>query len=314
MTPTIGGVRAVVLAAGRGVRLHPLTERLPKPLLPIGNSVLVERTLEALAKAGVESAALNLHHEGEQIRDRLGDRFGTMPLVYSEERELLGTLGALTNLRRFLEPAELVVVVNGDSLCDWPVAQVLDAHRSGDALATLLVSGRADPADFAGGIGVEAGRVTGFRQPTSGEPRVFAGLQVFAPGLLSGIPVEPLDTVRDLYEPALAQGRRIDAVETAAPWFDLGTPRRYLEAVLATCAPGGGNVVSSTARVAADAHLTSCVVLPGARVGARGQLTRVIVGPEVEVVRDSVHESALLTRGWRQDEAVVTPLEPSTEA
>lgn len=310
----------MVLAAGRGVRLRPLTERLPKPLLPVGDSVLVECSLDALAKAGVEAVALNLHHRGGQIRERLGERFKNVPLTYSEEPELLGTLGALTNLRRFLEPADLVVVVNGDSLCEWPVAQVLDAHRSGDAAATLLVSATADPADFAGGIGVrkggvEAGRVTGFRQPTPGEPRVFAGLQVFAPELLSGLPVEPLDTVRDLYEPALAQGRRIDAVETTAPWFDLGTPRRYLEALLATCAPSGGNVISARSDVADGARLVACAVLPAARVDEGTRLTRVIVGPGVEVGGGSVYDSVLLTRQapgpgpcGREGNLVVTPL------
>lgn len=315
-------MRAAVLAAGRGRRLRPLTDRVPKPLLPIGDSVLVERTLASLAEAGVETAALNLHHQGEQIRARLGGSFEGMPLVYSEERELLGTLGALTNLREFLAPADLVVVVNGDSLCSWPVAAVVDAHRTGDSLATLLVSASADPGDFAGGIGVEAGRVTGFRQPTPGEARVFAGLHVFAPELLADLPVEPLDTVVDLYEPALASGARIDAVVSREPWFDLGTPRRYLDAVLATCTPSGGSVVSERAAVAADARLASSAVLPGARVNERAKLTRVIVGPEVVVPCDSVYESALLTRrcpdavppaGSRRDgDLVVTPLAPRT--
>lgn len=303
-------MRAVVLAAGRGVRLRPLTDKLPKPLLPVGETVLVEGTLAALAAAGVEAAALNLHHEGERIRRHLGDRFGDLPLVYSEEPVLLGTLGALTNLREFLQPADFAVVVNGDSLCSWPVSEVLDAYRSGDAWATLLVSASADPAEFGGGIGVEGGRVTGFRQPAAGAARVFAGLHVFAPEVLEGLPVKPLDTVVDLYKPALAAGRRIDAVETREPWFDLGTPQRYLEAVLATHAPSGGNVVSAAALVSSSAGLRSCVVLPGARVGDRAQLTRVIVGPGAEVVCDSVHESVLLTRRQPQGDPVVTPLSP----
>ena len=105
-------LRALVLAAGRGERLRPLSATIPKPLLPVAGRPLVAWTLERLREAGVEAAALNLHWLGGAIRERFGDSFRGMPLVYSEERELLGTGGALPPLRDFLSDCDVALIVN----------------------------------------------------------------------------------------------------------------------------------------------------------------------------------------------------------
>src|SRR5262245_15471539 len=143
-------VRAVVLAAGLGTRLRPLTATLPKPLLPVLGRPLIAWTLDRLAAAGIEATAINLHHCAGAIPDALGDRFAGMPLVYSHEPEILGTLGALHPLRDFVAPADLVVLVNGDSLCRWPFEELITRQGSPRCaqppIATLLVSASADPA------------------------------------------------------------------------------------------------------------------------------------------------------------------------
>ena len=123
-------LRAVVLAAGLGTRLRPLTGTQPKPALPVAGVPVAGRTLALLAQAGCESAAVNLHHLGDRMRAALGDSVAGMPLVYSEEEEVQGTLGALWPLRDFCATADTLVVVNGDSLCRWPLARLLRAHRS----------------------------------------------------------------------------------------------------------------------------------------------------------------------------------------
>jgi len=123
-------VRALVLAAGRGERLRPLTEELAKPLLPVAGRPLAAWTLERLRRAGVDAAALNLHHRGERIRAAFGESFRGLPLVYSEEPELLGTGGALPPLRDFFAAADVALLVNGDSLCRWPLERLrLSARR-----------------------------------------------------------------------------------------------------------------------------------------------------------------------------------------
>ncbi|MDP9119810.1 MAG: nucleotidyltransferase family protein, partial [Acidobacteriota bacterium] len=149
-------LRALVLSAGLGIRLRPLTELVPKPLLPVAGAPILAHTLERLAAVGCEAVAINLHHLGEQIRGHFGTAFAGMPLTFSEEPELLGTLGALFPLREFLAAADLVLLVNGDSLCRWPLARLVRQHlKTGDA-ATLLLASRPDPRLFGGGVGIDS--------------------------------------------------------------------------------------------------------------------------------------------------------------
>ncbi len=181
--------------------------------------------------------AINLHHLGSRIRDTFGDRFRGMPLVYSEEPELLGTAGALPPLRAFLEQADRVLVVNGDSLCRWPLETLLAAHARRQPAATLLLHRKADPRAFGGGVALEEDTITAFRpgslaHASARRHLVFAGAQVLGPELLARIPEGPGDLVTALYEPLLAEGAPLAAVVTERLWYDLGTPLRYLDGVL----------------------------------------------------------------------------------
>src|SRR6476659_7929241 len=156
MPPT--RLRALVLAAGLGTRLRPLTDALPKPLLPVAGLPILGHTLAQLAAAGCEAAAINLHHQGEEIRRRFGEAFAGMSLTYSAEPVLLGTLGALHPLRSFFAGCGAILLVNGDSLCRWPFRRLLRQHFRGRAegtAATLLLASRPDPAEFGGGVGVD---------------------------------------------------------------------------------------------------------------------------------------------------------------
>lgn len=296
--------RALVLAAGRGERLRPLTLACPKPLLPVAGRPLAGWTLERLRAAGVEAAALNLHHLGAAIRAQFGAAWRGLPLTYSEETELLGTGGALPPLAGFFAGATAALVVNGDSLCRWPLDRLLEVHRRRGAAATLLVHRTAAPRRFGGGVAVEGGRVVALRRgalawATARTRRVFAGAAVIEPSLLARLPGGPSDIVSSLYEPLLEEGYEIAAVETTRPWFDLGTPARYHEAALAwalerlpargarilpgaTVAAGAKlarAVVESGATVAAGARVTDSLVLPGAAVGAGARLHGSILGP-----------------------------------
>jgi NDP-sugar pyrophosphorylase family protein len=236
-------VRALLYAAGRGERLRPLTLHTPKPLLPIAGEPVAARTLRALRQAGVEAAALNLHHLGEKIRQRFGASFEGLPLVYSEERELLGTAGALPPLFEFLSGADRVLLVNGDTVCDWPFEELLARHRvacaAHDAALTVLLTSHAVVDGFGSGVGVDGDdRVLVFRGQASLVPNarpivrraVFAGAQVLEPRLLRRVSTGPGDLITELHEPLLREGAWIDSWTTARPWFDLGTPERYREA------------------------------------------------------------------------------------
>jgi len=317
------GVRALVLAAGRGERLRPLSAELPKPLLPVAGRPLVEHTLERLWRAGVEAAAINLHHLGERIRGALGASFRGLPLTYSEEPVLLGTGGALVPLGGFFAGADLVLVVNGDSLCRWPLRALVERHRRErrrGARATLLLHRTVPPAGYGGGVAFEAGRVLAFRPGghlwrTARTRRVFAGATALEPELVGRLPEGPSDVVAALYEPLLAAGEELAALETARAWHDLGTPRRYLEGALERALErlpergawvAEGAAVDATARlrrvaveagaeIAAGALVRDTLVLGGARIGAGARVEDAIVAGGVTVAASEEVRGVLLT-------------------
>jgi mannose-1-phosphate guanylyltransferase len=340
-----------VLAAGLGTRLRPLTESSPKPLLPVLGVPILGHTLAQLAAVGCEAVAINLHYQGDQIRSRFGDSFGGIPLTYSEEPELLGTGGALFPLRDFLSPADLVLLVNGDSLCPWPLKKLVRAHQAGSAAATLLFTRRADPQDFGGGVGIgREGEVLSFRREAPAEGSqvvrrlVFAGAHVFSPALLDRVKPGPSDIVRDLYTPLLAEGGRLGSLVTSRPWHDLGTPRRFLDATLEWARAGwperlwrrswvsqeaglatGAKLkeasVEAGARVGEGSRVERSVLLSGSRVGEGSTLREVILGPGASVPPGSWIERRIVTRRREGaapslDDSVVggvvyTPLDPA---
>ncbi len=337
-----------MLAAGEGLRLRPLTQITPKPLLPVAGDPILAHTLKYLAFAGVEAAAINLHHLGSKIRDRLGPQHGKLPLIYSNEEKLLGTLGAVVPLKYVFEPADLVVVVNGDSLCRWPVARVIKTHLKTGAAATLLTTDKPALDDFGGGVGIDAkGHVVSF-QPRRGfgqvaRRAVFAGLHVFSPRLLDRVEGGPADFVRDLYEPLLTEGEILKAVTTNRDWHDLGTPLRYLEGVLdwargwpvsrpprarSLVAPGVRvhqaatlltSVVEQDVEIGFGARVDKSLILPGAKIGRECDIADAIIGFGVELPPGTRVERCMVNtrvagcsagpRDFMVGELVYTPLE-----
>ena len=317
-------LRAVVLAAGYGIRLRPLTEFAPKPLLPVQGETIIRRTLRQLARLGCEATAVNLCHMGEAIEEHLGDSVDGMPLTYSPEEEPLGTLGALGSLKEFLRPAELVLVINGDSLCRWPLKRLLKKHRKSGALATMLVSRRVDPGPFGGGVRLnKENHVVAFRGPEGADEkdrhRVFMGAHVLSPELLREVEEgRPSNFISDLYEPLVARGGMVGAVETNRPWHDLGTPQRYLDGVRdwigRRLLPGAGSrnwvseeamvdsdvkmrrtAVEKNCRVNAECYLADSLLLPGARVSERCHVTGSILGFGVVLPPGTSVEARLVT-------------------
>lgn len=302
-----------MLAAGLGTRLRPLTDATPKPLLPVAGVPILGHTLAQLAAAGCEAVAMNLHYHGDQIRQRFGDDFAGMPITYSEEPVLLGTLGAFDPLRELFAPADLIILINGDSLCRWPLRRMIRRHLAASehgTQATLLLTSRPDPAAFGGGVGIDKeGRVLSFRKDdpaAAGDAAVarryvFAGAHVISPKLLERVASGPSDIVRDLYIPLLSEpGARIESVVTAGHWHDMGTPERYLEGVLDWARAGWPerlwrrSWISPEAGIGAGAQVRHSAVEAGARVGARARIERSILLPGARIGEGSrVRESIL---------------------
>ncbi|HEY0513172.1 MAG TPA: NDP-sugar synthase [Thermoanaerobaculia bacterium] len=307
-------IRALVLAAGLGTRLRPLTSLTPKPLLPVRGMPILGHTLAQLAAAGCEAAAVNLHYLGDPIRQRFGDSHAGMPLIWSEEPEVLGTLGALHPLKDFFAPADLVLLVNGDSLCVWPLRKLIRRHLASGARSTLLLTSRPDPARFGGGVGIDrAGRILSFRagDPERANPErgdvarrhVFAGAHAFSPELLERVGPGKSDIVRDLYVPMLAEGEALGSVVDAGLWHDMGTPQRFLEGSLDWIQGHGPerlwrrSWISPEASLEAGATVRRSSIEPGARVGEGARVERSVLLPGARIGKGSVVRETIVGFG-----------------
>jgi mannose-1-phosphate guanylyltransferase len=234
MEPIVG----MVLCAGLGTRLRPLTARLPKPAVPVCGVPLVRYALALLAGAGARRAVVNVHHLPDAMSAVAQASAGGLGLDLTVSREpvIAGTGGALREARAALSGAAAVVVMNGDVLFDVDLAQALRAHQASGALATMVLMRMPEGASYAAVETDAAGavrRIAGRFGP-GGEglvPWHFTGVHVFAPELLTRVPVAPfeLDVNRHVYPPLMASGL-VRGHVVASPWDDLGTPASYLAA------------------------------------------------------------------------------------
>ncbi|MBW2277833.1 MAG: NDP-sugar synthase, partial [Deltaproteobacteria bacterium] len=228
-------MRAMILAAGFGTRLRPLTEKVPKPLVPVVGKPNIVRTIEHLRGFGVTEIVINLHHLPQAIREALGDGAAWgVSIAYSAEPRILGTGGGIKQALPLLGD-ETFLVVNGDALFAPDIDAALRAHRRHGALATLVL--REDPeADNFGAVGLDDSdrvrRLVWAGDPESG-PRslMFTGVHLLEPAIASRLPDDGC-IVRQTYAPLVEDGAPVFGTTDDGYFCDLGTPQRYLEANL----------------------------------------------------------------------------------
>jgi mannose-1-phosphate guanylyltransferase/mannose-1-phosphate guanylyltransferase/phosphomannomutase len=220
-------MKAMVMAAGLGTRLRPLTEFLPKPMVPIANRPVLHHLLNLLVRHDVREVGINIHAFPEIITGYFGDGSALgLSIRWSEERELLGTAGGTKKLEDFWG-GEPILVTSGDGLHDIDVTALLGHHRRSGALATLAVKPVDDPSAYGVVILDRDTRIRGFQEkPRRDEARsdlANCGVYVIEPELLERI---PKDTFYDFGEhmwPALvAAGEPVYAYTTMAYWNDVG--------------------------------------------------------------------------------------------
>lgn len=219
--------KALVLAAGLGSRLRPLSESCPKPLLPLWGVPLLERMLRLLESWGVEEAAVNLHWQADRVRAYLAGRPGPLKIRVSHEPVILGTGGALRPVRDFLGDAPFWVA-NADVAAALDPLPLARAFEKGSGLAAAWLEPRKGPRT------VEAdrrGRITCYRSPTPGVPGTytFCGLQLVSPEVFPLLPDRPFCTLVDAYTQGMENGLFVDGVVVPGSyWDDAGTAEAYL--------------------------------------------------------------------------------------
>lgn len=225
-------MKAMVLAAGAGTRLRPLTDTCPKPMLPIAGRPLLERTLRWLRGYGVAEAALNLHHLPSVVTGALGDGAALgMRLRYSFEPELRGTAGALHGFDGFFDQPFLVIY--GDMLLDIDLDELTSFHQSRGALMTLALKRTATP--WSQGMVERAadGRVLRFvEKPAAwdGGDTANAGVYICQPELLTHVPRATCDFGHDIIPALLRAGSPVYGRLASGYLLDIGTPDAYQQA------------------------------------------------------------------------------------
>jgi mannose-1-phosphate guanylyltransferase len=226
-------MKAMILAAGEGTRLRPLTATCPKPMLPLGGRPVLEHTLAWLHAYGVREVAINLHHLPQVIRDHFGDgeRFGVR-ITYSLEEELLGTAGAVRRLEDFFR--ETFLVVYGDVLTDLNLSALLRFHQSHGGMGTLALYRVRNPTEC-GLVQLDwDGRIRRFLEKPRPE-EVFtdlanAGVYILEPQVIAHIPpVGPSDFGRDVFPQLLERGLALYGyiIPTTTRLIDIGSPEHY---------------------------------------------------------------------------------------
>lgn len=297
----------MVLAAGHGRRLRPLTATLPKPAIPVLGRPMITQILRRLARAGCDLAVVNLHHRPDVMRRTIeATADGGLPeLVFSNERQIRGTGGGVRRAARWLRGDGPILVVNGDILCDVDFAAVLEAHRGGSHAATVVLAPSRDgysvvETDADGNVVSLAGRPHADPRSVAGR-WLFTGCSVLDEGLLDRLPPHrPSDLVVDLFRDLAARGELGSFVHEGF-WWEFGSPRLYLDGSLRLIDDDPPGALAAVEHDPLDRRGDAlCVVGPGAEIDPLARLRgRVAVGFAARVGDDAeVEDSIVMPEAW----------------
>lgn len=210
---------AVIMAGGQGMRLRPITEHLPKPMIKIAGRPILERIVLHLVSCGIRHIYISVHYLGKIIEDYFGDgeQFGCR-IDYLNEKEPLGTGGALSLLTP--KPVDPIIVMNGDLITQANFPAMLDFHAAGKYVATMAVRRYGHQVPF-GCVELNAGRVVRVEEKPILEKQINAGMYVINPAVLKKIP-KKFFPITELFCNCLARNEAIGAFEVEDEWIDVG--------------------------------------------------------------------------------------------
>ena len=224
----------MILAAGYGTRLRPVTFQMPKPMVPVCNLPLIGWAVENFLRSDVRELIVNLHHLPEQMAHWLRAKYGEKAhFDFSYESEILGTGGGIRKVRPLLESEEEFFLVNGDTIQFPHYDELRAARKSVDAIAALTLRHPPEGDRFTP-VWRDQGLLTGFGTGT-GEALMFAGSHAISRRVFDYLPAKEFSGIVDeVYMPLLANGKeKIAAIIDDGLWFDIGTPQRYISATRA---------------------------------------------------------------------------------
>lgn len=294
----------MILSAGYGTRLWPLTEDRTKPAIPILGKPLVGYVAEYLASYGCRDIVVNLHHRPESVRAALGDgsQFG-VTLNFVEEPTILGTSGALDNARHLFD-RETFIVINGKIITDIDLNAALETHRCTKALATLVLlpnvaRERFSVVETADGFVKNFGGMPSLSDSTiQSAPLMFTGIQILEARIFDYIPRETFShSTTDVYPQAIAKGERIAAHVAQGKWYELSTIRRYLEISLIMLAEKSQTVdAGARCRIADNTEVSETILWDDVKIEAGARVHRSVIADRVQIREGEVVENAAVVQ------------------
>ncbi len=297
----------MLLAAGHGTRMEPLSSLLAKPALDVLGKPLLASALEHLLAAGCAPVAANLHRHPDQVAGAVRAVTGAAAVRFSWEPRLLGGAGGVAAARPLLAPGP-VLVANADIWAELDLGALLAA--GGDDTITLALLPHPDPDRWSSVLLAAAGQVTGIfpaGAKLSGMPYLYTGYQLLGGGVVAALPQPPAEW-RPLWLELLSRGRLRGAV-VSGRWCESGTPAAYRDLVLtelgarswvhpqadvAAQAVLARSAVATGCSIAAGARVSRCVVLAGAMVGGRSRLEGCVVAGPLRLDRDETLADTLV--------------------
>ncbi len=301
-------MKGFVFAAGRGERLRPITDEIPKPLVPVMNLPVLCRPLALLKQSGIRDIVLNLHHLPDEITAFLeaSENFGCN-ISYSREEELLGTGGGLMKCRTLLDGADFVVL-NGDVLMDLDLPALLAHHRASSAAATVVLY-RHPLSREIGPVLVQDGRIADFKNflgAGADSDYIYTGAAVLSPAVFRYLEAGFSSVVYTAYVDIIRK-KRLNYFVHEGFWYDIGSPESlyranmdFLDGNGALDAMAGdvlgmkAEAVSPQARIGPGAVVTHSVVGAGAEIGRGSRVADSVLLPGARVTEGSLIEGALV--------------------
>lgn len=308
----------MVLAAGLGERMRPLTEGRAKPSLPLLNRPIIVHVLDYLKRYRITEVVINLHHQPESIRAVVGDgsRIG-LKIHYSEEPVILGTAGGLKKAEPLLRGDGPFILINSDFVTDCDLDAVIKKHREASALATMVLT-PAQPGATYGLVEMGerdrieriSGRPAGETDPRSGRYH-FTGIHVLEPGIFDEIPpVGKAEINSEIYPHLIASGKTVKGFIHSGLWRELGTPALYIDGSL-TLLREEKDPSLQPFRSPAGLYLDQVSLPPessveppaligrGTSLGPKCSLQGVVIGKQVKVGKGCSLRSTLVWDGAR---------------
>jgi mannose-1-phosphate guanylyltransferase/mannose-1-phosphate guanylyltransferase/phosphomannomutase len=312
----------MLLAAGLGTRLRPLTYEVPKPMVPVLGRPVMEHILQLLARHGFDDVIANLHYFPEQIEGRFGDGSAWgLKLSYSLERELLGTAGGVRNVREHFG-GETFLIISGDALTDIDLTALWEAHRQKGGIATLSLKRVDDPSQIGVVILGEDGRIQGFQEKPDPAEALSdvgnCGIYVMEPEIFDYFPDRPfVDWAQDVFPALLEQDVPFYGHEISEYWNDIGNIKEFRQGNFDALSgevevefdpshlnPDSDAVeeppvyIGEGCEIGAGVRLTGPVVLgDGCRVGDRAAIRDSVLWPRTEVAPHEVVIGAVAGTG-----------------